>query len=82
MAKILQTLPTQVRKGRDEQYPWADWFDGQVRLLEYGIDYEAETDSMKSCAYAAARRHGVKIALRTVGDDLALQAIQATSPLV
>jgi len=74
MARILEALPAQIRKGRVEQYPWADWFDGQVRLLESGIDYDAETDSMRSCAYAAARRHGVKIAMRTIGDDLALQA--------
>jgi hypothetical protein len=74
MAKFLEELPAQIRAGRAEQYPWADWFDGQVRLLESGIDYDAETDSMRSCAYAAARRHGVKIAMRTIGDDLALQA--------
>ena len=74
MAKILEALPVQIRQGRTEQYPWTEWFDGQARLLESGIDYDAETISMKSCAYAAARRHGVKIALRTVGDDLALQA--------
>ena len=75
MAKLLEALPAQIRAGRTEMYPWADWFDGQVRLLESGIDYDAETVSMKSCAYAAARRHGVKIALRTVGNDLALQAL-------
>ena len=75
MARILETLPAQIRTGRAEQYPWAEWFDGRPRLLEQGIDYTAGNDSMKSCAYAAARRHGVKIATRTVGDDLALQSV-------
>ena len=73
MAKLLSRLPDMIRQGRQEQYPWADWFDGQAWLLEQGIDYDAETDSMRSCAYAAARRHGVKISLRTIGEDLALQ---------
>ena len=73
MAKLLEALPAQIRAGRTEQYPWADWFDGQTWLLAQGIDYDAATESMRSCAYAAARRHGVKIALRTIGDDLALQ---------
>ena len=73
MARILEALPPQVRKGREEQYPWADWFDGQAWLLEQGIDYDAETDSMRSGAYAAARRYGVKISVRTIGEDLALQ---------
>ena len=75
MTKILEVLPPQIRKGREEQYPWADWFDGQAWLLESGIDFQAATLSMRSCAYAAARRHGVKIAMRTVGEDLALQSL-------
>jgi hypothetical protein len=75
MARILEELPAQVRTGRVEQYPWAEWFDGLPRLLEQGIDYDAASSSMKSCAYAAARRHGVKIATRTVGEDLALQSL-------
>ena len=74
MAKLLQALPAQIRAGRTEQYPWADWFDGQARLLENGIDFDALPEGMRSCAYAAARRHGVKISLRTIGNDLAIQS--------
>ena len=74
MAKLLEALPAQIRAGRTEQYPWADWFDGQARLLENGIDFDALPASMRSCAYAAARRHGVKISLRTIGNDLAIQS--------
>lgn len=74
MAKLLEALPAQIRAGRTEMYPWADWFDGQARLLENGIDFDALPESMRSCAYAAARRHGVKISLRTIGNDLAIQS--------
>ena len=74
MAKLLEALPAQIRAGRTEQYPWADWFDGQARLLENGIDFDALPESMRSCAYAAARRHGVKISLRTIGNALAIQS--------
>ena len=74
MAKLLEALPAQIRKGKAEQYPWADWFDGQARLLENGIDFDALPESMRSCAYAAARRHGVKISLRTIGNDIAIQS--------
>ena len=74
MAKLLQALPAQIRAGRTEQYPWADWFDGQAWLLENGIDFDALPESMRSCAYAAARRHGVKSSLRTLGNDLAIQS--------
>ena len=74
MAKLLEALPAQIRAGRTEMSPWADWFDGQARLLENGIDFDALPESMRSCAYAAARRHGVKISLRTIGNDLAIQS--------
>lgn len=74
MAKLLEALPAQIRAGRTEQYPWADWFDGQAWLLENGIDFDALPESMRSCAYAAARRHGVKISLRTIGNDIAIQS--------
>ena len=74
MAKLLEALPAQIRAGRTEMYPWADWFDGQARLLENGIDFDALPESMRSCAYAAARRHGVKISLRTLGNDIAIQS--------
>ena len=75
MAKLLSRLPDTIRQGRQERDPWIDWFDGQPWLLESGIDFEAATDSMRSCSYAAARRHGVKIAMRTLGNDLAIQSL-------
>ena len=77
--KILNELPAQNRQ-RTEKYPWADWFDGVPRLLEQGVDYFGTTEGFRSCAYAAARRHAVKIAVRTlsdgpVGEALAIQSL-------
>ena len=77
--KVLTELPAQSRN-RTEKYPWADWFDGVPRLLEQGVDYFGTTEGFRSCAYAAARRHAVKIAVRTlsdgpVGEALAIQAL-------
>ena len=77
--KILTELPAQSRS-RTEKYPWAAWFDGVPRLLEQGVDYFGATEGFRSCAYAAARRPAVKIAVRTlsdgpVGEALAIQAL-------
>ena len=77
--KILSELLAQSRS-RTEKYPWADWFDGVPRLLEQGVDYFGTTEGFRSCAYAAARRHAVKIAVRTltdgpVGEALAIQSL-------
>mgnify|MGYP003636271600 FL=1 len=76
--QVLTELPISTRE-RTEKYPWADWFDGVPRLLEEGIDYFGTTSGFRSCAYAAARRHAVKIAVRTLtdgpdGEGLAIQS--------
>ena len=72
--KVLTELPAQSRN-RSEKYPWADWFDGGPGLLEEGVDYLGTTSGFRSCAYAAARRHAVKIAVRTLSGGLAIQSL-------
>ena len=74
--RILTELPAPTRN-KAEKYPWAEWLDGTPRLLEKGVDYDCGTEGLRSGAYAAARRHAVKILVRTIGDDLALQAIRS-----
>ena len=76
--QVLTELPISTRE-RTEKYPWADWFDGVPRLLEQGVDYFGTTSGFRSCAFAAARRHAVKIAVRTLtdgpdGEALAIQS--------
>ena len=76
--QVLTELPISTRE-RTEKYPWADWFAGVPRLLEQGVDYFGTTSGFRSCAYAAARRHAVKIAVRTLtdgpdGEALAIQS--------
>ena len=72
--KVLTELPP-TKRYRTEKYPWVDWFDGVPRLLEQGIDFEGKTEGFRSCAYAAARRHAVKISLRTLPDGIAIQSL-------
>ncbi|MBC40913.1 MAG: hypothetical protein CML19_01585 [Pusillimonas sp.] len=72
--KVLNDMPRMNRTGREERYPWSLWLDGKIRLLEAGKDFSVEPRSMRANAYAAARRHGVDITVRTVGDDIAIQA--------
>ena len=72
--KILDEMPSVKRSCREERYPWGMWFDGKVRLLEGDKDFDCPPKSMKANIYAAARRHGVEIQVRSLGDDLAIQA--------
>lgn len=63
------------KTGRPAKYPWKEWFDGQVRRLRIGRDYEGDMKSFRSSAYSAAKRHGVEIVTRVIEGDLHIQAI-------
>lgn len=75
MATIITEMPTQTRAGRTPKYPWGEWFDGQVRLLTQGEDFDCTTGSLRANAYKTARDHAKKISVVTVDEvTLALQA--------
>lgn len=76
--RVLSEMPARTR-GREEKYPWAEWFDGQARLLEAGIDFDTERTDMRAVAYVAAKRHGVKITTATIDANIALQAFRPES---
>ena len=72
--KVLKELPAPTRT-RAEKYPWTEWFDGTPRLLEQGIDFQGKSEGFRSCAYAAARRHAIKILVRTLPEGIAIQSL-------
>ncbi len=76
--KVLSVMPAR-QGGRTEQYPWTEWFDGLPRLLESGVDFDTTTQGIRAVAYSAAKRHGVKVRVATVGTDIALQAFRPES---
>jgi|GEM_PF-5725443 len=76
--KILDELP-KPNSGRKEMFDWDTLFDGQVRLLEKGVDFESKTASMRSIIYLAAKRRHVQVSVRLIGDDIALQAGMLTN---
>ena len=72
--KILDELP-KPNSGQKEMFDWDTLFDGQVRLLEKGVDFESKTTSMRSIIYLAAKRRNVQVSSRVIDDDIALQAV-------
>lgn len=65
------------RAGRPEDYPWAEWFDGQTHELLRGKDYEAESPaSFRSTVYSAARRYGVKVETAIIDGELNVQRVE------
>lgn len=64
------------KRGRPAKYPWDKWFDGKTRVLEQGVDYEADSPkSFRSTVYSAAKRMGIGIETRIIDGELHIQAI-------
>ena len=64
MAKILKTFTPPARKGgRPPEYPWADWFDGQIRVLTKGEDFHTTLHSMEVFIRRTAALKGFKVSL-------------------
>jgi len=76
MAKTLTEFP-QTRRGRVEAYPWADWFNGEIHLLEKGIDFDVDPKNFRASAYIAAKRHGLKIRAALLEDAIAVQVLDS-----
>jgi len=61
--KILEAMPHwNVRKKRRiASYPWDEWFDGQIRFAEVGVDFETSVEAFATCL-----RHAAKCRLYTL----------------
>lgn len=75
MARVVEELPAggQVRP---ELHPWRDWFDGRVWLLEAGVDFSIDPESMRRQVGPAARRHGVTATTRVRPEGIYIQAVK------
>jgi hypothetical protein len=73
MARVLDRLPTRV-SSTARNYPWDQWFDGQVWELEHGVDFVIGPKSFQNIVYEAARRRGLVVATRTTTVSLVIQA--------
>lgn len=76
MAKIVDSIP-----GR-QYYPWQEWFDGQARLLEPGVDFTCEPEGMRSAAYGAAKQQGLKVIALIRPEGVYVRSLGARKPKV
>ena len=60
--------------GRPGKYPWESWLNGQTWELVQGEDFECHSDSMQSAVYAAARRRGLSVSIRTNDSGMFVRA--------
>lgn len=60
MAEQLTEWP-QWRATRRSKYPWDEWFNGNVWLLEQGRDFDATPERMRQMIGMTARKRGIKV---------------------
>jgi len=77
MAEILDRMPIWVRQGRREEFPYDEWFDGQIWMLTRGVDFTQERRGMASrCRHAAKTRNiNVSIGHREMPNGLEVVVI-------
>lgn len=76
MPRVLQELPasTRTKVGREEKYPFDEWFDGNVYELVEGEDFEAKRSTLATVIHNAATKRELIVATRMTKDGLAIQA--------
>jgi len=79
MATTVETFDFNDRTGkiRPEKYPWHDWFNGQIWLLEHQVDFSGKNPNVfRNTIGSAAKRHNVRTRTSLKdGKYLYLQAI-------
>lgn len=78
---VLTDEPTgavkQERGGRGTgSYDWTGLFDGQVYLLEFGVDYYCQDQTFRNKARKEADKRGLKVKIAKVNEGLVVQAIR------
>lgn len=78
MAKELSEFPTtRGRRKGDSKYPWDEWFDGKIRQLDVGEDFDAKIESFRSTISGAAKDRGIRVRTATTngGKSIVVQAL-------
>jgi hypothetical protein len=68
---MVESLPALAARGI---YRWDEWLDGNIWELSPGEDFRATPDTVRSAAYQAAKKQGVKVTVREHEGKLYLQA--------
>lgn len=76
MPRVLEALPVAKRgnAGRDEKYPFDEWFDGNVYELVEGEDFDSKRSTMATVIHGAANKRDMIVQTRMTQDGIAIQA--------
>lgn len=64
MAEMIDAFPA-ISRTRAAKYPWAEWTNGAIWKVSEGIDFESNPKTFGQGLYAFAKRHEMKVEVRT-----------------
>ncbi len=76
--RVISELPP--RSGRRRRYDWDLIFDGALRELEWGVDFDCRPSSLAVTIRRAAGKRGTTVVIHSyprAGDGTAVVAVQA-----
>jgi hypothetical protein len=76
--RVISELPSRSRRRR--RYDWDLLFDGKLRELEWGLDFDCRPSSLAVTVRRAAGRRGTRVAIHSYprpDDGRAVVAVQA-----
>jgi hypothetical protein len=57
------------RPGRPSIYPWSDWLDQRTHVLERGVQYDCEAESLRRQLHKEATKRDLKVRVSNDGTD-------------
>ena len=79
MSAVLQNF-TFPKKGRPDFHPYDRWFDGKIRQITKGVDFDVDIEKMSQRLKSAATNRGYKLSV-AIRDENRL-AFQATPKVI
>jgi hypothetical protein len=77
MARRVKKFPKNVgRIHNKSMYPWMQWLDGSVWVLDVGKDFKVKPQSFRSLAATTAQKHGKKVRIAVRNKHLYMQAFK------
>ena len=69
MAEKVANETVKFGNGSGSKYDWNSWFDGGTWVLTHGEDFETEVDTFQTTCLIRARKRGVKITTKKLGNQ-------------
>ena len=77
--KIVENFPPPTR-GRNASYDYSTLFDGKLRQLQQGTDFQVKANTFRNTVWRYAKMHGLSVTIMVRDADVYIQAQRNSKP--